>query len=85
MFKRRARSGQCFHRPCLGVREFPAHFTLVEGDMPVSNLSPEERDRDFGWMFHDFDFANGRTPQFFRASMTDGVIDVAAQAADLTA
>jgi len=25
-FNRRARKGQCFHQPCLGTREFPAHF-----------------------------------------------------------
>ena len=30
MFRRRAAKGQCFHQPCLGVREFPADFELVE-------------------------------------------------------
>ena len=30
MFRRRAAKGQCFHQPCLGVREFPADFKLVE-------------------------------------------------------
>ncbi len=29
MFNRRAASGQCFHRPCLGVREFAAEFDLI--------------------------------------------------------
>jgi CRISPR-associated protein Cas5d len=28
--KNRARSGKCFHRPCLGVREFDANFALEE-------------------------------------------------------
>ena len=28
--ERRARSGKCFHRPCLGVREFAANFEWVE-------------------------------------------------------
>ncbi|WP_447413249.1 type I-E CRISPR-associated protein Cas5/CasD, partial [Clostridium perfringens] len=30
MFNRRAAQGQCFHRPCLGTREFPAEFALIE-------------------------------------------------------
>lgn len=30
VFDRRARKGQCFHMPYLGVREFPAHFRLLE-------------------------------------------------------
>ena len=29
MFNRRAAAGQCFHRPCLGTREFPADFALI--------------------------------------------------------
>lgn len=28
--KSRARAGKCFHRPCLGVREFDANFALEE-------------------------------------------------------
>lgn len=74
MVRRRARKGQCFHRPCLGVREFPADFALVENAMPSSEL--EERDRDLGWMLHDIDFENGKTPHFFRARMVDGVVEV---------
>jgi CRISPR-associated protein Cas5d len=76
MFNRRAAKGQCFHRPCLGVREFPADFALIEGDLPASTLPPEQRDRDLGWMLHDIDYANGMTPRFFRAVMKDGVITV---------
>lgn len=76
MFNRRAGKGQCFHRPCLGVREFPADFALVEGDLPTSQLPPEQRNRDLGWMLHDIDYANGMTPRFFRAVMESGVIVV---------
>ena len=73
---RRARKGQCFHRPCLGVREFPCDFELVEGEGPKSDLP----DRDLGWMLYDLDFSDPKNPQpmFFRAAMQDGVIDVAA-------
>lgn len=78
MFKRRASKGQCFQQPCMGVREFPADFTLLDDDepLPTSYLSENERDRDFGWMLHDIDFDHGNTPRFFRAEMKNGAIDV---------
>jgi len=71
MFRRRAAKGQCFHQPCLGVREFPADFELVEA-MPEAIAE----DRDLGWMLHDIDYANDRTSVFYRARMERGVIDV---------
>ncbi len=80
MFNRRAEAGQCFHRPCLGAREFPAEFALVPPgvEVPPSTLPDAERTRDLGWMLHDIDFANGHTSRFFRARLTDGVLDVKA-------
>lgn len=79
MFNRRATGGQCFHRPCLGTREFPADFALIPEDapLPLSELSASDCDKDLGWMLHDIDFANGSTSRFFRARLTDGVLDVA--------
>ena len=55
MFKRRARTGQCFQQPCFGCREFPARFTLIENDapMPASTLPTEQQNRHLGWMLHD--------------------------------
>lgn len=78
MFKRRALKGQCFHQPCMGVREFPAHFALIEDDepLPVSCLSENELNRDLGWMLHDIDFDGDHLPRFFRAQMQGGVIEV---------
>ena len=78
MFKRRAKKGQCFQQPCLGVREFPADFALIdEGEpLPPSALLESEANRDLGWMLHDIDFDHGNTPHFFRAQIKDGVIDV---------
>ena len=78
MFNRRAAAGQCFHRPCLGTRECPAEFALVEpgAPLPPSELPPAQRNTDLGWMLHDIDFANGRTSRFFRAKLRDGVLDV---------
>jgi CRISPR-associated protein Cas5d len=78
IFNRRARKGQCFHMPCLGVREFPATCTLIEpgAALPASTLPADERNRDLGWMLHDIDFAHDMAPLFFRARMEDGVIAV---------
>ena len=78
IFRRRAQKGQCFHRPALGLREFVAHFDWIE-EVPKSALTGRQ---DLGWMLYDIDFANDRTPQFFRAGMVDGVIDLAAARAD---
>ena len=76
IFNRRARKGQCFHTPCLGTREFPASFQLLEEDsVPQANESLSG-ERDLGWMLHDFDFASGMTPRFFHAYMQDGLITV---------
>jgi CRISPR-associated protein Cas5d len=78
-FNRRAGSGQCFTRPCLGCREMAADFALVENGAAIpaahSSLSGT---RDLGWMLHDLDFQNGRQPRFFHAIMVDGVINVPA-------
>lgn len=77
IFNRRARKGQCFHMPCMGVREFPAHFSLLSDDAPFpephASLAGE---RDLGWMLHDIDFKQGMAPRFFRVSMCNGIVDV---------
>lgn len=74
IFLRRARNGQCFHRPYLGCREFPAQFELLEGsDLNKSIYSGE---KDLGWMLLDLDFQHEMKPNFFRAVMMDGVVSV---------
>jgi CRISPR-associated protein Cas5d len=78
MFKRRAAKGQCFHRPCLGCREFAADFELVDGAMLESALPADQRNRDLGWMLYDIDFTSDeKRPMFFRARLQDGVLEVA--------
>ncbi len=76
IFKRRARKGQFFHQPCLGNREFPAYFSLIESeaDFPDSELALNSI--DLGWMLHDIDFANNAEPKFFRAKLNNGIIEV---------
>ncbi|WCE02720.1 type I-C CRISPR-associated protein Cas5c [Pseudoxanthomonas sp. JBR18] len=77
IFNRRARRGQCFQAPCLGTREFPASFALIEDDAAVPSTDPTlAGERDLGWMLHDIDFADGMTPRFFRAHMVDGRVAV---------
>jgi CRISPR-associated protein Cas5d len=77
IFNRRARKGQCFHAPYFGTREFPVCFQLLEPDGPIPERSGLlDGKRDLGWMLHDLDFRDGMTPKFFRAAMSDGVIDI---------
>jgi len=75
MFERRARKGQCVNQPYLGCREFAARWRLV--DDLRSEPPPFDETRDLGWMLHDMDFSDPADPQprFFRARMTQGVIE----------
>jgi CRISPR-associated protein Cas5d len=75
IFNRRAAKGQCFHRPCLGCREFAAYFESVT-DIPASTLDKADRNKDLGWMLYDINFEDGNTPVFFRARLIDGILDV---------
>ena len=73
---RRLRKGQHFHAPCLGAREFGAKVELIEeGVTPRSVLKGK---RDLGWMLYDLDFSDSKDikPKFFRAVLTDGVLDL---------
>ena len=72
IFNRRAARGQFFHQPCLGCREFPAYFELLEGDIPASPYVGQSK--ELGYMLLDMDFDNDMTPLFFRATMEDGII-----------
>ncbi|MGE4402368.1 MAG: type I-C CRISPR-associated protein Cas5c [Desulfobulbus sp.] len=72
IFNRRARTGQFFHQPCLGCREFPSFFELLEGELPISCYKGETK--ELGYMLLDIDFANGMKPLFFKATMQDGII-----------
>jgi len=75
MFERRARKGQCFHRPYLGCREFACDFQL--NDTNNNGLAPIAKTEDLGWMLYDMDFSNPEDPRptFFRAKMENGVIN----------
>lgn len=78
IFRRRARNGECFQQPCLGCREFPAFFSLLEEDaaVPMSALA-NDAPRDLGLMLYDMDFGNGMRPMFYRPRLEKGIIDVA--------
>ena len=78
IFNRRARKGQCHQQPCMGVREFPAYFSLLEEGTPLPEcqLTEVQKNKDLGWMLHDIDFTDGMTPRFFRAELKDGVVAV---------
>lgn len=71
---RRARKGQCFHRPYFGCREFPVQFEFAE----EGNLTScyENIEKDLGFMLWDMDFNNETSPLFFRPIMKDGVVEI---------
>ena len=73
---RRLRKGQHFHAPCLGTREFGAKVELIEDGEPVPQ-SPLG-DMELGWMLYDLDFSDAADikPQFFKALLKDGVLDL---------
>ncbi|MBS3938931.1 MAG: type I-C CRISPR-associated protein Cas5 [Peptococcaceae bacterium] len=76
MFERRAKKGQCFHRPYLGCREFACDFKLVETGGEAVILIDETR--DLGFMFYDWCFSddgNEPQPMFFRAMLENGSVD----------
>ena len=76
MFERRAKKGQCFHRPYLGCREFACDFRLIDPqEEPVESINET---RDLGYMLYDMDFKqdiNNPPPLFFRAQMERGIIN----------
>lgn len=74
IFNRRARNGQCFHQPCLGTREFPARFDLIEADTPMPPAIDDSR--DLGFMLWDIDHAGDRSSMFFRARLDRGIVRV---------
>lgn len=76
MFERRAKKGQCFHRPYLGCREFACDFRLVDSKEGVPVLIDDTR--DLGFMLYDMDFerdVNSPPPLFFRAFIDKGVVN----------
>lgn len=76
MFERRAKKGQCFHRPYLGCREFACDFRLVNPTEEPARLIEETR--DLGFMLYDLDFErdeNDPSPLFFRAQIEKGVVN----------
>jgi CRISPR-associated protein Cas5d len=89
MFERRLEKGQHHSAPFLGCREFAAALMRADETPP-----PIDRgvDRPLGWMFYDFDWSGfdgsgshrestARTPLFFEARLTDGVLRVPPRAA----
>ena len=74
IMRRRLAKGQCYHQPCFGTREFPAHFRSWRGG-PIDTAYPQE-DRELGLMLFDLDYSDPQnlTPIFFRAKLQRGVL-----------
>jgi CRISPR-associated protein Cas5d len=76
-FNRRAKRGQCFHQPCLGTREFAAHFELLDPNVPIPTAI--DVSRDLGFMLWDIDHSLPDRPSlFFKAALEQGVMKVPA-------
>ena len=76
IMRRRLEKGQCYHQPCFGTREFPAHFRAWRGG-EIKTAYPDEQ-RELGFMLYDLDYSDPEKirPQFFRATLRRGVLDV---------
>lgn len=76
IMRRRLEKGQCYHQPCFGTREFPAHFRAWQDGEPRTAYPGE--DRELGFMLYDMDYSDPENirPQFFRAALHNGVLDV---------
>ena len=79
---RRLRTGQYFHHPSLGMREFGASFEIIEDEteIPKSQLRGK---MDLGYMLYDLNFKidekakkQSVDPAFFRAVLEDGILDL---------
>jgi CRISPR-associated protein Cas5d len=73
IFQRRAKKGQCYHQPCFGCREFPAHFRLATDSFSESSVPVAQRNKNLGWMLFDLAWPEAKA-MFFHAQMVDGVI-----------
>jgi len=86
MLLRRLKSGQNYHTPYLGTREFPAHVRLIaDGEAPPPSPIPESR--SLGLMLYDINYIKEKDkegdeivvafePMYFMAEMKNGVIDL---------
>lgn len=76
IMRRRLEKGQCYHQPYFGTREFPAHFRLWQGGEPQTAYPADER--ELGFMLFDMDYSDPENihPQFFRATLRRGILDV---------
>lgn len=72
-FNKRVKNGQCFFRPYMGMRDFPADFEPV----PRKKLKPIAVDMDLDGMPIKVQYSTTDEPtRFFHAKMKQGVIDI---------
>lgn len=83
MFERRAKKGQCFHRPYLGCREFACDFRLIE--TADEGRKPIDKTEALGWMLYDMNFEDplDPKPEFFRASLDHGAMNTDRQTVEV--
>lgn len=75
MFQRRAKRGG-YRPPYLGMPGFAADIRLLARDEPLPASVAAEGDVDLGWMIYDLSKADGTTPRYFRALLSQGTMNV---------
>ena len=77
IMKRRLEKGACYHQPYFGCREFPVQFNRWAGG-PIPTHPSLAGEKDLGFMLFDMDYSNPQDiqPQFFRAVLKNGVLDL---------
>jgi CRISPR-associated protein Cas5d len=75
--RRRMTKGQYYHQPCMGCREFPAYFQLLEDQEPIQTAY-DGMEMDLGYMLYDMEYQTEGDilPQFFRAVLVNGILDL---------
>jgi CRISPR-associated protein Cas5d len=69
--------GQYYHQPCMGCREFPAYFQLLD-DKESIQTAYDGMEMDLGYMLYDMEYQSEGDilPQFFRAVLANGILDL---------
>lgn len=75
IFCERAKMGRYYRPPCFGCEQYPAHFELLEENVPVPQSFYRGTVHDLGWMVYDTNYLT-KTVSYYKAVMVDGVIDV---------
>lgn len=72
---RRARRGECFTQPYLGIKEYPCNFRFIER---YEKTYPTPLTKDLGVMLYDLNYKDPQKiiPVFFHATIQNGIMNL---------